>query len=114
MSRRRKYDPKKVKAALERERVELQDMSAAAADDRRPVELDQQSVGRLSRMDALQSQAMAQALEARRQERLQRIAAAARRLDDGEYGECLACGAEIAQKRLEFDPAVALCVDCAK
>ena len=114
MSNPRNYDPKAIKAALEKERTELLDMSAAAAADRRPVELDQQSVGRLSRMDALQSQAMAQALEARRQERLQRIAGAEKRLQDDEYGDCAVCGTEIAPKRLEFDPTVTRCVDCAQ
>ncbi|MHA1563852.1 MAG: TraR/DksA family transcriptional regulator [Alphaproteobacteria bacterium] len=114
MTNPRNFDPKAIKAALEREHDELLHMSKAAAADRRPVELDQQSVGRLSRMDALQSQAMAQALEARRQERLQRIAGAQRRLQDDEYGECAICGTEIAPKRLEFDPTVTRCVDCAE
>ncbi len=114
MSNPRNYDPKAIKAALEREHAELLDMSQAAAADRRPVELDQQSVGRLSRMDALQSQAMAKALEARRQGRLRRIAGAQKRLQDGEYGECAVCGTDIASKRLEFDPTVTRCVDCAE
>ena len=82
--------------------------------DRRPVELDQQSVGRLSRMDALQVQAMAQAQEGRRQDQLRRIDAALRRLADGEYGACVECGEDIPAKRLEIDPTVVRCVDCAK
>lgn len=113
MTTPRNYDPKVIKAALEAERVDLLDTSAAAAKDRQPVELDQQSVGRLSRMDALQAQAMAQAIEVRRQERLQRIEAAKKRLEEDTYGECVVCGTEIAPKRLEFDPTVTCCVDCA-
>lgn len=42
---------------------ELEAISSMAADARAVVELDQQAVGRLSRMDALQGQAMAQASE---------------------------------------------------
>ena len=106
-------DPEAIRETLERERDELLEMSTAAADERRPVELDQQSVGRLSRMDALQVQAMAKALEVRRQGRLQRIEAALRRLEDGDYGYCAECGNEIPAKRLAIDPTIARCVNCA-
>lgn len=77
------------------------------------VELDQSKVGRLSRMDAMQAQAMAQASEQRRQATLRRITAALKRVDDGEYGVCQSCDEPINPKRLEFDPTVLLCVDCA-
>jgi len=114
MSSRRKLDPKAIREALERERAELLAVRESSADDRRPVELDQQSVGRLSRMDAMQVQAMAQAVEVRRQGRLQRIEAALQRLDDGDYGFCLECGEDIPMKRLDFDLTLAHCVDCAE
>jgi DnaK suppressor protein len=79
----------------------------------RVVELDQSSVGRLSRMDALQGQAMSQEQARRRQQELQRIAAALRRLEQGEYGDCRDCGEPIAVRRLEMDPAATLCIRCA-
>lgn len=113
MSKRGKRDPQAIRADLEAERASLLEMSAAAAEERRPVELDQQSVGRLSRMDALQVQAMANAVDARRKGRLQRIEAALKRLDEGDYGYCLDCGEEIPEKRLATDLAVTHCVDCA-
>ena len=96
--------------ALKQELEELSEMSEGS---RTIVELDQQSVGRLSRMDALQGQAMAQASERQRRTDLMRIEAALKRLGDGDYGYCLECGEEIAAKRLEIDPAAALCVTCA-
>lgn len=77
------------------------------------VSLDQQSVGRLSRMDALQNQAMAKAQQQRRNQQKQRLLAAKRRLDDGEFGYCIDCGIEITAKRLELDPAVLKCISCA-
>ncbi len=92
---------------------ELEALSAMSEGARATVELDQQSVGRLSRMDALQGQAMAQASERQRRTDLVRIEAALKRLDDGDYGYCLECGEEIAAKRLEIDPAAALCITCA-
>ena len=77
------------------------------------VELDQAKVGRLSRMDAMQAQAMAQASGHRRDANLRRIAAALQRLDDGSYGICLECDEPINPKRLDFDPATPLCINCA-
>lgn len=110
----KKPDLERWRAALLDERAALQESSAATSDSRTPVTLDQQSVGRLSRMDALQVQAMAQAEEERRQHRLRLIAAALSRLDEGEYGYCMTCGKDIPEKRLAVDPAAAQCVDCAK
>ncbi len=94
-------------------RAELAEEDRIGAEGRAPVTLQQDSVGRLSRMDAIQQQAMAQATERRRKAERQRIEAALKRLDDGEWGWCLGCGDEIAARRLEHDPSAALCVKCA-
>ncbi|MEO9782153.1 MAG: TraR/DksA C4-type zinc finger protein [Sedimentitalea sp.] len=77
------------------------------------VSLDQQSVGRLSRMDALQNQAMAKAQQQLRDQQKQRLLAALRRIDEGEFGYCVDCGVEIAAKRLDLDPEVFKCISCA-
>ena len=77
------------------------------------VTLDQTSVGRLSRMDALQSQAMLQEAVRRREQRLQEIAAALQRIESGDYGYCLSCEEPIASERLALDPGATLCIDCA-
>lgn len=78
------------------------------------VALDQSKVGRLSRMDALQAQQMAQEMARRRKIQLQKIDTALRRMDASEYGYCLACDEEIALARLEFDPASTRCINCAE
>ncbi len=95
------------------ERAALLGASAATADTRDPVELDQTSVGRLSRMDAMQQQAMALAIERRRAIALARIDAALARIEAGEYGWCVQCGEPISPKRLALDPALPTCVACA-
>ncbi|WP_455234635.1 TraR/DksA family transcriptional regulator [Thiogranum longum] len=92
---------------------ELLVLKQTGEDAVKTVELDQTSVGRLSRMDALQGQAMSRERERRRHIELQKIAAALRRIEQGDYGYCARCGEEIAVKRLELDPAVALCIACA-
>ena len=101
------------RTALLARQAELAEEAKANADSRDTVELQQDSVGRLSRMDAMQQQAMAQAQERRRKAEGVRIRAALERLDEGEWGYCLACGEEIAEKRLAHDPSVATCVKCA-
>lgn len=77
------------------------------------VELDQARVGRLSRMDAMQAQAMAQASGRRREMMLREIASALKRIDDGGYGVCEGCDEPINPKRLDVDPTARLCIDCA-
>lgn len=93
---------------------DLQNLREISEDARAPVMLDPQSVGRLSRMDALQGQAMAQASERQRQLDLQRIENALHRLETGDYGYCLECDEQIPEKRLDIDPAATHCVHCAR
>ena len=86
----------------------IRDSSEAA----NTVTLDQSKVGRLSRMDALQVQQMAQETARRRQLQLQRIDSALRRMDAHAYGYCLSCDEQIVMARLEFDPATTRCIRC--
>ena len=87
-------------------RDEIHHLSEATEEDHKTVELDQTMVGRLSRMDALQNQAMQIETERRRSVELQRI-------EDGDFGYCVSCGEAIEVKRLEYDPTVPTCVGCA-
>ena len=106
-----------VKQSEQRLPQELDALDAGAEqrrEDADTIALDQQKVGRLSRMDALQQQAMAQATQARAKQRRGQIVAALERCRKGHYGECQACGEMIAVGRLQADPAVLLCIDCAE
>lgn len=76
------------------------------------VTLDQTSVGRLSRMDAMQSQQMAIEVQRRKEQMLTRIEGAIRRIDSGDYGECFQCGEDISLARLRIDPTVTRCIGC--
>jgi len=93
-------------------RKELQSMVASSEESAAVVELDQSKVGRLSRMDAMQAQAMAKASGQRREAMLRNIEAALKRINDGEYGLCRDCDAPINPKRLEFDPTALRCIEC--
>lgn len=85
-----------------------------AEQDRAPVALDQESVGRLSRIDAMQMQAMALAQARRRRNERMAVDAALARIDEGEFGFCLRCGDAIAEPRLLHNPSVATCIECAR
>ncbi len=102
-------DPKTI---LTQRLADLDADDAAGAAGQKTVTLDQQAVGRLSRMDALQNQAMAQAQARRRHGERQRIIAALQRIETDDFGYCLDCGDAIAPARLSADPAIALCTDC--
>lgn len=89
-------------------RATLQSTTEASA----TVELDQTRQGRLSRMDALQGQAMAAAAQARASARLHSITGTLQRMEEADYGECLECGEPIPYERLHIDPTLRLCVGC--
>lgn len=104
----------KFKQRLLKQRQELLALADSASQASEVVELDQTRQGRLSRMDALQGQAMSMAVRGRRQLQLTQIDKALKRIEGNEYGYCLCCDEEIASQRLEYDPAVLLCINCAE
>lgn len=79
-----------------------------------PVELDQARVGRRSRMDDMQHQAMAQAAGRLAALEAQRIRTALERIATGDYGDCIRCEEDIAQARLQADPSALTCIACAR
>ena len=114
MVQKTKGDEKAYKKRLKQMRKDVEELSETTEDARQPVKLDQTTVGRLSRMDALQSQAMQLETERRRTMEIQRIDSALQRLDDGEFGYCVSCGVIIEPKRLENNPTTPTCFDCAQ
>jgi DnaK suppressor protein len=77
-----------------------------------PVELDQSAVGRVSRIDAIQQQQMADAQKRRNELRLKQVAVALRGFDDDSYGDCKVCGDPIGYRRLKARPESPACVGC--
>jgi DnaK suppressor protein len=97
---------------LEAKAKENKEYLESSKDSAGIVELDT-SIGRLSRMDAMQSQEMAKELRRRKEEELRSIKAALNRIDKGWYGNCGLCQKPIAEERLEIFPDVLTCVNCA-
>ncbi|MDF1527310.1 MAG: TraR/DksA family transcriptional regulator [bacterium] len=108
-----KIDLEYFRNLLEKKRKDLLARQDGQLEAASAIELDQARVGRLSRMDAMQQQAMAKATNHRSALELQRIEAALVRIRTGDYGYCLKCGEGIAEKRLKVDPGALTCIVCA-
>ena len=93
--------------------AELERQSSGQLARSAAVELDQAKVGRLSRMDALQQQAMQDATQARVVAKLQLFRRTLARVNDEDFGLCAECGEAIAIGRLEIDPIAIYCIGCA-
>ena len=91
---------------------ELSELLNNAGESTGPVTLDQQAVGRVSRIDAIQQQQMALASQQQASDMLKLTELALYRMDEGEYGDCLQCGEPIAYARLQAQPFASLCIDC--
>lgn len=96
---------------LRRRRGEVQQALAASKEDARPVGLDL-SIGRLTRVDALQQQHMAAARRQRLETQLAQIDQALRRLPAGAYGDCMRCEEPIGYARLRVRPEAPFCMSC--
>lgn len=102
----------KIREKLKSLRKELQEMDDSLKETSEPVELDQTRVGRLSRMDAMQSQQMALESVRRKNEKLVKIQGAMQRIESGNFGYCFICDDEIGMHRLLIDPTSTRCMKC--
>ena len=101
-----------LRGQLEIRKRALEEQIAAGSDSTQPVELDQQSVGRVSRIDAIQQQQMALAGRAQAERLLQGVELALARSEDGGFGQCRQCDEPIAFARLQAQPWATLCIAC--
>jgi DnaK suppressor protein len=101
-----------IRAELERARQRLERSLKLTGRAARPVELDQTSVGRLSRMDALQNQHLTKGLEARESARYAQVQEALQRIEQGTYGVCAGCERSIPFERLLVFPETLRCAAC--
>ncbi|MFT5693262.1 MAG: DnaK suppressor protein [Oceanicoccus sp.] len=77
-----------------------------------PIKLDQQAIGRVSRIDAIQQQEMVKANRRQSQLQLNRVQEALDAFDLGEFGFCKNCDESIGFARLKIGPDSSLCIRC--
>jgi DnaK suppressor protein len=106
-------DDQIIAQTLRRMLADLDELAASDAQSKQAVTLDQSSVGRLSRMDAMQQKEMDREAVRRRMIQRQQIKGALMRLAEGDYGYCVKCDQKISERRLAADPATPFCVRCA-
>ena len=102
-------DTTAAKARLEAQLAELEDRLSRLDRDLSETP-DPDSSERAVQMvddEALEGQAQVAANE------IASVRRALERIEDGSYGQCVKCGEEIAEGRLEARPEAALCIDCA-
>jgi len=78
----------------------------------KPISLDN-SIGRLSRMDAINNKTINEKALRDKKKILQKLERAIDRHEDGKLGKCLKCGDEIPFGRLKIMPYTTRCVKCA-
>ena len=71
------------------------------------------SLGRLTRMEALNDKGVSEHVLEQNRNRLERLQNALRRVDTEQYGRCIPCGQEIPMDRLRLLPEALVCVPCA-
>lgn len=92
--------------------AELKATLESTTEDTETVTLDQSRVGRLSRIDALQQQAMAQAEHQQFIKRLKDITIALRKIKNDDFGWCQECDELISLERLTIKPESQFCINC--
>ncbi len=92
-------------------KVAIDGLLERSSADSRPVDLGL-PIGRLSRIDAIQMQGVAQLDRRRLESRRERVTVALAAVDEGAHGSCRACRQPIDLARLEAQPEVPFCLPC--
>lgn len=101
-----------LKAALLELKSDIETTMRRSTDAAKPVTLDQQAIGRVSRIDAIQQQKMVEANRHRQKLRLAQVKQALDAMARDEYGECRRCDEFIGIARLRARPESPICLDC--
>lgn len=101
-----------IKSIIRRRIEGLNELLGNNTEDTNPIEPDV-SIGRLSRLDAMQMQQMALEQKRRHESELKKLKEALKRIENGSYGKCMMCRQPIAFVRLEAQPDALLCISCA-
>ncbi len=102
----------KLKEHMTTSLVELESTIASLKELTKPIAPDD-SIGRLTRMEAINSKSINEAALRNAKQKKARIETALKEIDDPDFGLCLACEEPIPMKRLMLLPEATHCVKCA-
>lgn len=91
---------------------ELEEQLLLTQESSKTVELDQALAGRVSRIDAIQQQKLAQAGLGRAKLKYRQLTQTLSQLDFDDFGYCQECGEEIKVARLLIKPESCYCIEC--
>ena len=103
-----------IRAELLRTLTKLERSLKISGENGRARDLEQDTVGRLSRIDAIQNQGLMNNLEERERAQIRQVADALLRIEEGTYGACRSCGRTIPLERLLVFPETLACSACAR
>lgn len=104
-------DKQKIKDLLEQKAKDLSDKLNLIESDaiRNPLSSDSED-----RSQQIENDDVLNELDSVEAKELQQVKFALRRLENGEYGQCNACGEQISESRLNALPYANVCIECAK
>jgi DnaK suppressor protein len=101
------------KALIEARIAEIESSFDYLAEETKAIE-PSVSLGRLTRMEALNDKGVNEHVLAQSRQTLERLKNALTRIDKGTYGVCVRCGTEIPLHRLQHVPEALVCVPCSE
>ncbi len=101
-----------IKATIERKIGQAQREIKELEELTRPI-APENSIGRISRMDAINNKSVNEAALAQTRYKLQKLEKALENIDKVEFGTCYKCGQAIPMGRLVLMPESTLCTKCA-
>lgn len=102
-----------LKQLITSELTTLREELTATEDESKPAVTPDSAIGRISRVEAMQSRHIGEASSRARKARISRLKQALDVVDDEEYGMCVACEEPIPMARLRLIPEATHCVACA-
>ncbi len=102
----------RIRSSITKKISELEEGIKEIENDSQPISPDS-SIGRISRVDAIQNQQIREQMLEESQQKLVKLKNSLLKVDDENFGKCDICGNSIDEKRLQFMPESTICMSCA-
>ena len=107
-----KLNKSEIRSMIKREIQKTENQVAEYKELTKPIE-PENSIGRISRMDAINNKSVTEASLRQAEEKLRNLERVLSRLGTKDFGICIRCGKSIPEARILYRPESLSCVDCA-